>query len=96
MPDPVQRRMNGDYPRFYRSDAGSTVEVPRWGVYEIEWDWFEECLEPGLHVSFDDSAPDAPGIYWNDDEEGGFVPVRRVRDLANTPPAAANGGREDG
>lgn len=50
------------YPRHYRSQSGSTVTVPRWGVWEIDWDWLEEGACFNAHPSFDDDAGD-PAIF---------------------------------
>jgi hypothetical protein len=63
------------YPHYYRSAAGSLVTVPRWGVWKVDWDWFEEGACPGAHVSFDDDRSE-PAISWDCDCcDGGRVPV---------------------
>lgn len=70
------------YPQHFRSDAGSTVTVPRWGVWELEWDWFEEGACFGSKAAFDDD-PDEPAIVWDCGCcDGGRVPLRRCEAAA--------------
>lgn len=72
-----------DYPRHYRSAAGSTVTVPRWGVWEMEWDWFEEqaCIE--ARPTFDDD-PREPAIVASCDCCGDQrIIMRRCRAISH-------------
>jgi hypothetical protein len=58
---PSEQKTTAGYPRHYRSKAGSTVTVPRWGVWEMQWDWLEEGACCDARPSFDDDR-DEPAI----------------------------------
>lgn len=58
--------MTAPYPRHYKTAHGSTVTVPRWGVWEYEFDWLEEgaCPDAAKRVAVDDDD-DEPMLRWD-------------------------------
>lgn len=57
--------MSNPYPRHYKTAHGSTVTVPRWGVWECEFDWLEEgaCFNASRSVSVEDDDEE-PMLHW--------------------------------
>jgi hypothetical protein len=73
------------FPRHWRTAAGSTVTEPRWGVWEMDWDWFEEhCCCSGCHLGFDSDGAEGV-ITWRCDgcDNEGSVIAQPVKEAAN-------------
>ena len=82
MPDALLPLAEGAaaYPRRWRTAKGSTVTEPRWGVWKMELDWFEEdCCCPGCSLGFDGGDGTEGMITWHCDrcDAGGTVIAAR-------------------